>query len=300
MLGQRLLSSRHKKMGSNSSYAFPNEYSIPTIPIPPSPSQDIESIKPPESPPRFRKRNVSADSTPTKLGSRETSVRFALPDDDDSLPQHTLSPPNPISRTQQLLDDQADSFDSAKSYLSAYHTPNSPSKGITARWKPTTRQQTPAPQQDTPSKLLRTLSRVTYTPRQPDPSYQDSFHTPFQEESEEEVSIDEAEKTLDSIIESAEDASSRIRKVLEKSRQERSLRQSPPTTRTDVSMEETPRAEMSVWGEQSFFRRMAKKAPGGWAFTPQPKLGRIMELEQVEEDIVEEEGVEIVKVFPLC
>jgi len=31
---------------------------------------------------------------------------------------------------------------------------------------------------------------------------------------------------------------------------------------------------------------MAKKAPGGWAFTPQPKLGRIIDVH--EEEIIEE------------
>ena len=52
------------------------------------------------------------------------------------------------------------------------------------------------------------------------------------------------------------------------------------------------KAEMSVWGEKSFFRRMAGKAPGGWAFTPQPKLGRMVDVPEEEEDDEEEGDVE--------
>ena len=110
--------------------------------------------------------------------------------------------------------------------------------------------------------------------------------------------MDEAEKTLDSIIESADEASVRIRKVLEQSRQERVLRQSlsPPDRRQERSVtiddsREEVSPEMSVWGEKSFFRRMALRAPGGWAFTPQPKF-RTVDV-PIEEDV---ENIDPVKV----
>lgn len=222
------------------------------------------------------------------------------------------STPNPsTSRTQQLLDQEADAFGSAKSFLSAYQTPDSPSRGTPARFRRTPIQ-TPA-RVDTPSKLLRTLSRATSTTpgieRHEDKPYNDiSYYqslatsalkpqSPPTEDSEDEVSIDEAEKTLDSIIESADEASQRVRRVLEHSRQERSMRQSlsPETSRGEDSRESvdgvdvgTPKAEMSVWGEKSFFRRMARKAPGGWAFTPQPKLRRMVNAPEEEEQ--EEDG----------
>ena len=141
---------------------------------------------------------------------------------------------------------------------------------------------------DSPSKLLRTLSRVTATPVvQPEESI---YHSPRIEsppESDEEISLDEADQTLNSIIESTQDASTRIRRVLEESRQHRALRQSPDQSSElqETSAWSSPvQPEMSVWGEKSFFRRMAKKAPGGWAFTPQPKL-RIV-------DVLDEEGID--------
>jgi hypothetical protein len=140
------------------------------------------------------------------------------------------------------------------------------------------------------------------------------------DDDEEVVSIDEAERTLDEIISSADDAGSRIRRVLEQSRLERLERSSlsPPDTRTirsretsadsaggDITVEDGEdriKAEISVWGEKSFFRRMARKAPGGWAFTPQPKFGRTVDLIEEEEeerpkDIIDNK--EIVKV-KLC
>ena len=97
--------------------------------------------------------------------------------------------------------------------------------------------------------------------------------------------MDEADRTLDSILESTEEASARIRRVLDQSRLERSIRKdTSPNPAKDLSgrssIEGSPKKEieMSVWGEESFFRRIAKKAPGGWAFTPQPKLGRIIHI----------------------
>ena len=55
-----------------------------------------------------------------------------------------------------------------------------------------------------------------------------------------------------------------------------------------VELEEERKAEMSVWGEKSFFRRMARKAPGGWAFTPQPKFGRTVDFVEEAEEIPED------------
>jgi hypothetical protein len=283
------------------SYAFPNEYSIPTIPLPPEPSIDEEDdnlaqLKPPESPPRFRRRDPSSvDSTPTKTPSKDQiSVRFDLPDDSsDLLPtlanssQPVTSTPNPTTKTQQFLDEEADSFQSAQELISAYHTPSSPSRGTLNRFRRTL--MTPAlPGRETPSKLLRTLSRATsHTPASLDGSVS-IFQTPL-DQKEEDVSFDEAEKTLDSIIESADEASARIRRVLEQSREDRALRQSlSPSSQQErsVSIDESQEVEveMSVWGEKSFFRRMAMKAPGGWAFTPQPKLRRV-DLTEVQEDV---------------
>jgi hypothetical protein len=297
---QRLLSSRHKKNTStpSTSYAFPNEYSIPTIPLPPSPDP-VESLKPPESPPRFRRREhcTTIDSTPGMGNSsqRETSVRFNLPNDEDDeidtspkqnserYPVMMTSTPNP-SGIQQFLDHQADSFDSAKSFISAYQTPSSPSNRF---------------RRDSPSKLLRTLSRATSLPPS-NKQEQSIFHSQYDiseitgsrrgESDEEEVSLDEADKTLDSIIESTQDASIRIRKVLEQSRLNRSIRQqslSPETTRGEEEDNKGGQGEMSVWGEKSFFRRMAKRAPGGWAFTPQPKLGRVIDVHNEKEEETE-------------
>lgn len=165
--------------------------------------------------------------------------------------------------TQQFLDQQVDAFDSARSLLSStLQSPSTPSRF----------------RRDSPSKLLRTLSRATATPliqQQPEESI---YHSPQIEsppESDEEISLDEVDETLNSIIESTEDASARIRRVLEQSRQHRSLRQSPSQSseqRETTAWSSPVRPEMSVWGENSFFRRMAEKGPGGWAFTPQPKL----------------------------
>jgi hypothetical protein len=226
------------------------------------------------------------------------------------------STPNPTtSKTQQLLDQQADAFDSAKSFLS-HQTPNSPSRGTPARFRRTPTLQTVA-RVDTPSKLLRTLSRATsrtptLEPHEEQSSYNNisqyqSLATPAlkgrlppAEESEDELSVDEAEKTLDSIIESADESNQHVRRVLEHSRQERSIRHSlspPNTSRTDDLRQSedgmdvgTPaQAEMSVWGEKSFFRRMASKAPGGWAFTPQPKLGRMVDVPE-EEEVEKDQG----------
>ena len=56
---------------------------------------------------------------------------------------------------------------------------------------------------------------------------------------------------------------------MDKSRQERENRQSVSPGRSEDEDEQG--REVSVWGEKSFFRRMARRAPGGWAFTPQPK-----------------------------
>jgi hypothetical protein len=282
LLTGRLLSGRHRKIAatSNSSYAFPNEYSIPTIPLPPSPTEDLSSIRPPESPPRFRRkdRSLSPDSPPNIPNVRETSVRFQLDQDDEDIDEsRARNTPSPSrSRTQQLIEEEADSYDSAQSIISAYRTPGSPTRGTPLRFR---RYQTPAPTSESPSKLLRTLSRVTSTPLQ---STSESFHTPLQHgltvssdpsdmvSDEEEVSLDEAEKTLDSILESVEDSSARIQRVLEKSNRTEHTFEETPVGEQNVSR--NSKGEMSVWREQSFFRRMARKAPGGWAFTPQPKL----------------------------
>ena len=51
----------------------------------------------------------------------------------------------------------------------------------------------------------------------------------------------------------------------------------------DTEDREEP-VEMSVWGEKSFFRRMASRAPGGWAFTPQPKF-RTVDVDVNDEDV---------------
>ena len=320
LLGQRYRGGGHKPTtSSGSTHIFPNEYSIPTIPLPPSSPRIHEGLKQPESPPRFRRRDVpagnqSADSTPTKSPggtTRDSSVRFALPEDiDESLQFPLTSTPNPTSRTQQSLDQEANAYDSVKSFMSAYNTPSSPPRTAASRFR-RTQQQTPAVQVDSPSKLLRTLSRATTsTPSSIAPFDQSSYNTPasiFQtpglsiqeeEEEEEELSLDEADKTLDSILESTEDASSRIRRVLDQSRLQRAIRQgNSPASTQEVSIRsiESPpprEVEMSVWGEKSFFRRMAKKAPGGWAFTPQPKLGRIIDVHEEERT---EEHVEVYK-----
>ena len=316
LLGQRYRGGGHKPTtSSGSTHIFPNEYSIPTIPLPPSSPSIHEGLKQPESPPRFRRReapagNQSADSTPTKSPggtTRDSSVRFALPEDiDESLQFPLTSTPNPTSRTQQLLDQEANAYDSVKSFMSAYNTPSSPPRTAASRFQ-RTQQQTPAIQMDSPSKLLRTLSRATTsTPSTIAPLDQSSYNTPasifqtpglsIEEEEEEELSLDEADKTLDSILESTEDTSSRIRRVLDQSRLQRAIRQgNSPASTQEVSIRsiESPpprEVEMSVWGEKSFFRRMAKKAPGGWAFTPQPKLGRIIDVHEEEKT---EEHVEV-------
>lgn len=266
IFGVRSLSAKHKSP-SASSYSFPNEYSIPTIPLPPSPNQSDIPRKLPESPPRFRRRGNSAESTPTKsTPTRGSSVRFSFPEviGDDIVPDTNDYPPTStpnLSHAQRLIDQEAEEYDSAKSFISAYATPHSPPRRTPARFR---RLQTPAPGTESPSTLLRTLSRATsVTPRiEPTP--------PSTLDEQEQLSLDEAEKTLDSIIESAEDASTRIRHVLEQSRHERSIRRSITPVHEE---EESPtQAEMSVWEEKSFFRRMARKVPGGWAFTPQPKL----------------------------
>jgi hypothetical protein len=322
LLGQRYRGGGHKPTtSSGSTHIFPNEYSIPTIPLPPSSPSIHEGLKQPESPPRFRRReapaeNQSADSTPTKSPggtTRDSSVRFALPEDlDGSLQFPLTSTPNPTSRTQQLLDQEANAYDSVKSFMSAYNTPSSPPRTAASRFR-RTQQQTPAIQMDSPSKLLRTLSRATSsTPSTIAPLDQSSYNTPVsilqtpglsieeeEEEEEEELSMDEADKTLDSILESTEDASSRIRRVLDQSRRQRAIRQgNSPASTQEVSIRsiESPpprEVEMSVWGEKSFFQRMAKKAPGGWAFTPQPKFGRILHVHE------EEKTVEHVEVYHL-
>ena len=353
---------RHKKTFSSENYAFPNEYSIPTIPLPPQEEtensenmetdmrlrdarlegdEDEGALKAPQSPARFRRRTTSEEPTLNKnesKGGREISVRFEIPD--SSVEDLFLSPekldiqsypmtstPNPSkaqqqpqqqqsstpypSRIQQQLDEEADAFESAKSFLSTYQTPNSPSRGVTGT--PRFRRQ------ESPSKLLRTLSRATATPSLPipeQPLYQDisqysamptpalKGRKPIDEESDGEMSVDEAERTLDEIISSADEASMRIRRVLENSRLGRLERQSlsPPDTRRlrsrqssgetvegeSVELEEEKKAEMSVWGEKSFFRRMARKAPGGWAFTPQPKFGRTVDFVEEAEEITED------------
>ena len=389
---------RHKKTFSRESYAFPNEYSIPTIPLPPQDTttqdstpdknkgieggvglqgddvrmEDHDGMLKPQSPARFRRRTTSAEDTALNktneenkhYGGREISVRFEIPDsapagdgggDDtsdlflspeklDIQPYPMTSTPNPsklhqhhqhhqhlstphVSRIQQQLDQEANAFDSAKSFLSAYQTPHSPSSnGPTPRFR----------RQDSPSKLLRTLSRATATPSLPthteESLYQDASQyssmptpalkgrKPLDQESDDELSADEAERTLDEIISNADDAGLRIRRVLEQSRLERLERSSlsPPDTRTirsretsadsaggDITVEDGEdriKADMSVWGEKSFFRRMARKAPGGWAFTPQPKFGRTVDLIEEEDeerpkDIIDNK--EIVKVKPL-
>lgn len=305
----------------------------------------------PQSPARFRRRTTSAEDT--KNGGREISVRFELPESPPQLGNESsdlfLSPekldihsypltstPNPSkfnppqqehqsttsqSTRSRQLDEEADAFDSAKSFLSTYQTPNSPSHGVgTPRFQR---------RQDSPSKLLRTLSRATTTPSSSLPSQQgqESFYhdasqyssmpTPTlkgrrpanEEESGDEISVDEAERTLDEIISSADEAGRRVRRVLEQSRLERLERHSlsPPRSRQttaeseglDVTVEEDEeeeKKEMSVWGEKSFFRRMARKAPGGWAFTPQPKLGRTVDVRQEEGSRDKNENKENVKV----
>jgi hypothetical protein len=106
------------------------------------------------------------------------------------------------------------------------------------------------------------------------------------DDSDDEISIDEAERTLNSIIESTGEAQERVRRILNESvdSEEQSV---------EESRIEAP--EMSVWADKSFFRRMAQKAPGGWAFTPQPKLGRT----RVEETETDSNGdAEIIKVCP--
>jgi hypothetical protein len=82
---------------------------------------------------------------------------------------------------------------------------------------------------------------------------------------------------------------------------------SPDTSRGEDSRESeegldvgTPKAEMSVWGEKSFFRRMARKAPGGWAFTPQPKLGRIIDVPEEEEGDGDVEGPVTGDIVKVC
>lgn len=200
---------------------------------------------------------------------------------------------------ERLLNHEADAFDSAKSYISTYHTPGTPSRF----------------QRESPSKLLRTLSRATSTPiDKPQSSGESVYHSQYdilpvskgllgseghgEGLVDEETSLDEADKTLNSIIESTEDASIRIRRILEQSKQDRSLRQqslSPERNEEERQKHEHDEeqkeekqekdSDLSVWGEKSFFRRMAKKAPGGWAFTPQPKfkLGRTIQDDQEEQ-----------------
>jgi hypothetical protein len=102
------------------------------------------------------------------------------------------------------------------------------------------------------------------------------------DDSEDEVSVDEAERTLNSIIESADEAQQRVRRILDQSLEDSSI-----GTLGDASLTRDETPEMSVWGEQSFFRRMAQKAPGGWAFTPQPKLRRVTQETPVKVEIVE-------------
>jgi hypothetical protein len=152
---------------------------------------------------------------------------------------------------------------------------------------------------DTPSKLLRTLSRATSTT--PAPQETSVYNVPApalripaedDDDSEDEVSVDEAERTLNLIIESADEAQQRVRRILDQSLEDPSIEATSIGDTTDQTRDEAP--EISVWGEQSFFRRMARKAPGGWAFTPQPKLGR---------ETMESQGIptpvdaEIVKVY---
>ena len=104
---------RHKKTFSRESYAFPNEYSIPTIPLPPqdtttqdtTPGKDNNidagvglqrddvrmedhGMLKPQSPARFRRRTTSAEDTALNktneenkhYGGREISVRFEIPE----------------------------------------------------------------------------------------------------------------------------------------------------------------------------------------------------------------------------
>jgi hypothetical protein len=97
------------------------------------------------------------------------------------------------------------------------------------------------------------------------------------DDSDDEISIDEAERTLNSIIESTGEAQERVRRILNESVEESRI--------------EAP--EMSVWAEKSFFRRMAQKAPGGWAFTPQPKLGRMRVEETETESNVDAEIIKV-------
>ena len=55
-----------------------------------------------------------------------------------------------------------------------------------------------------------------------------------------------------------------------------------PETSTEESVvkADTVIPEVSMWNEKSFFRRMARKVPGGWAFTPQPKFGRTIQADK--------------------
>ena len=108
---------------------------------------------------------------------------------------------------------------------------------------------------------------------------------PFEEEEEEE-SIDEADRTLDSIITSTEDARKRLRRIMNESRQESEESLLSPETSREENVVEADRVvpDVSVWSEKSFFRRMARKAPGGWAFTPQPKFGRPIQMDEGEND----------------
>ena len=300
-IGSRLFS-RHTKRESASlvGHAFPNEYSIPTIPIPPSPSEEIvPAPKPPESPSRFRRRTTTNAST-SKSGVREISVRFDLPaesdEDDNILPLSktgktgysyplTSTPKVPGSSVQQFIDTEADSFDSAKSFISAYNTLSSPKAASTpTRFR-----------RESPSKLLRTLARATSaTPpsiaHSTDSFLEDDFQTPAPggrssgrfEQEEEEGSIDEADRTLDSIITSTENARRRVRRIMNESRQagEGTLL-SPETTGEESVLDvDTVVPEVSVWNEKSLFRRMARNVPGGWAFTPQPKFGRTIQTDK--------------------
>jgi hypothetical protein len=185
------------------------------------------------------------------------------------------STPKVAGGVQQLLDAEADSFDSAKSFISAYNTPSSP-KPMPGRFR-----------RESPSKLLRTLSRATsVTPTSVARSTDsiDDFQTPAPigrtaEPFEEEEEIDEAEETLDLIIASTEDARRRAQRIINESSLEGTEEGS---VETNEEMEPVP--EVSIWSEKNFFRRMARKAPGGWAFTPQPKFGRTIEMEKNEEE----------------
>lgn len=286
---------RHTKRESAIGHAFPNEYSIPTIPIPPSPSQSDTLPPPPESPSRFRRRTTTNDSAAGKSAHREISVRFDLPPESDDeahispvtrdritgTHSYPLTSTPKVAGVQQLLDAEADSFDSAKSFISAYNTPSSP-KATPGRFR-----------RESPSKLLRTLSRATsVTPASIARSADsiDEFQTPapigrssnpLDEEDEEE--IDEAEQTLDLIIASTEDARRRAQRIINES-----SREGTEEVSVDMSEEVERVPEVSVWSEKSFFRRMAKKVPGGWAFTPQPKFRRTIEMAEEDEDKDEE------------